>query len=304
MNNTIQLVHDDDINNPVRTVTIDIPLDPAISKPARIWSDEQKLIFVYYQTGTGNAVVQARAGTGKTTTIKQAFTYAPESRILYAVFGNRNKREAEAAISDSRVDILTLHALGLRFIKRVWNYVNVDKTAGVEFDRAQQACGFNAPDGVVAAVKKLMSLAKNRFVGLPTFDALLDLAECQDVDISEFSDLGYNNQRLVDCTLKALELSKVRDAQSRISFDDMVWLPVACNWVKPIYNLVTIDEAQDMSLPQITMAKRSSSGRIVVVGDDRQTIFLFRGALLGCLEYHEAGTKRASIHLNDYLPLP
>jgi superfamily I DNA/RNA helicase len=78
-----------------------------------------------------------------------------------------------------------------------------------------------------------------------------------------------------------MELSKVRDPQNRISFDDMVWLPMAMNWVRPQFKLVVIDEAQDMNHPQLMMAIAACSkgGRIIVVGDSHQAIYGFRGAV-------------------------
>ena len=82
------------------------------------WSDEQIAIFNWYASGTGNVVVEALAGTGKTTTIKEAFTYVhPDvTSILYAVFNKRNQKEAEAKITDPRVDVKTLHSLGYSFM--------------------------------------------------------------------------------------------------------------------------------------------------------------------------------------------
>jgi superfamily I DNA/RNA helicase len=60
----------------------------------------------------------------------------------------------------------------------------------------------------------------------------------------------------------------------------MVWLPVAMSWCHAQYELVCIDEAQDMNLPQLIMARKAchEGGRVIVVGDDRQAIYGFRGA--------------------------
>jgi superfamily I DNA/RNA helicase len=60
----------------------------------------------------------------------------------------------------------------------------------------------------------------------------------------------------------------------------MVWLPVVMNWTRAWFNLVVVDEAQDMNLSQLTMAVKACKhgGRICVVGDDRQAIYGFRGA--------------------------
>ncbi len=60
----------------------------------------------------------------------------------------------------------------------------------------------------------------------------------------------------------------------------MIFIPVACGFAKPWYTLVVIDEAQDMNASQLMLAQAACKrgGRIVVVGDDRQAIYGFRGA--------------------------
>lgn len=258
------------------------PLDPSVA-----WSDEQLAIFDWFRNGRGNLVVQARAGTGKTTTIKVAFSQAPEARMLYAVFNKKNQREAEEKISDSRVEVKTLHALGFAFIKRVWQ--NAKPDGYVERDRIESIFSKNLPDEVRFAIEKLVGFAKNSFIA-PTAENLVDICEQREIDAAGFEnpmDGGWTIQKLSDAALKVLALSKERDLQGRISFNDMVWLPVANNWVRPWYDLVCIDEAQDMNMPQLQMAKlacKRGSGRICVVGDNRQAIYGFRGAVSDGME--------------------
>jgi len=66
----------------------------------------------------------------------------------------------------------------------------------------------------------------------------------------------------------------------------MIFLPLVLNWVSPQYSLVMVDEAQDMSRPQLELAQRSlrADGRMVFVGDDKQAIYGFRGADSGALD--------------------
>lgn len=270
-----------------------LPVSPSIAEPvrpaakleefsappldtAKNWSAEQNAIFEYARTGTGNLVVQARAGTGKTTTIKAMFSQCPEAEMLYAVFNKKNQIEAQNSITDARVEIKTLHAVGYKLIRSVWSTAKPDDD--VEFDRVEQVVSRNAPDEVAGAVRKLVGFAKNMFVA-PTIDDLLDLMDCRGIEVSElFEADGWTPNRLANCAMQVLELSKQRDPAGRISFNDMVWLPVAMGWVRASYDLVVVDEAQDMNLPQLLMAIGLSRGRIVVVGDDRQAIYGFRGA--------------------------
>lgn len=235
------------------------------------WSLEQSAIFDYFRDGKGNAIVTARAGTGKTTTIKEAFQFAPEARILYAVFNKRNQKEAQEKISDNRVDVRTLHSLGFAFIKRVWPSAKPD--IQVEIDRAVAVSPALSSDHEMRGlILKLVGFAKN----CTTNTTQADLAR-----LADQLDLQFDGIDGVGIAMRILEASKVKDAQHRISFDDMVWLPVVMGWVRPWYDLVCIDEAQDMSLPQLTMARSACKpgGRVVVVGDDRQAIYAFRGAV-------------------------
>jgi DNA helicase-2/ATP-dependent DNA helicase PcrA len=255
----------------VTTTSLETPIAAVTSSHA--WSAEQNLIFNWFATGTGNAVVQARAGTGKTTTIKHAFSVAPEAAMLYAVFNKKNQREAEAKITDPRVDVRTLHSLGFLYIQSVWRDVKPDDT--VERERIEFVHA-GLPDDAAGAIERLVGFAKNTFACMPTTEQLVDLAADRGIFASDESE--YPVSKLAAIALDSMKLALVKS--DRISFNDMVWLPVVNNWVSPRFDLVCIDEAQDMNMPQLEMAIRAckTPGRICVVGDDRQAIYGFRGA--------------------------
>lgn len=252
------------------------PAAPVTGETSLPWSDEQNAIFAWFAGGTGNLVVQARAGTGKTTTIKQAFSHAPETgRLLYAVFNKKNQREAVEKITDARVEVKTLHSLGFYFIKKVW-----PKAAPDDFvESARVALVAPAlPEEVATAIVKLVGFCKNLTVGIPDINEVLMIADARNVSVSDEMEKDFPPARIAELTLLVMQQSLVRDVMDRVSFNDMVWLPVAAGWVKPIFSLVVVDEAQDMNMPQLLMAERASAGRICVVGDDRQAIYGFRGA--------------------------
>lgn len=242
------------------------------------WSSEQIAIFNWFKVGKGNLVVRARAGTGKTTTIKEAFGHAPEARMLYAVFNKKNQIEAAAKIVDPRVEVKTLHALGYRFIKQYWRNARPDDK--VEWDRVDSAIGFDMVSEVVRAdVHKLVGFAKNMLIN-PGMGELVELAKSRDLGNDESDALA-----LAKYASRVLDASCSPRQDSRISFNDMVYLPVRMGWVRPWFDIVVIDEAQDMNLPQLTMARLASKGRVCVVGDDRQAIYGFRGAVQDGMAY-------------------
>jgi len=276
------------------------PVAPVEPGPRRVvWSDEQEAIFGWFRSGQGSLVVRARAGTGKTTTIKTAFSYAPEDRMLYAVFNKKNQLEAAGAIHDPRVEIKTLHSVGFMFIQQVWP--KAKPTDEVEVERVERVLGEQAPQAVKTQVRKLVGFAKNTLVN-PTLEELIDLAAERDIECPSFEapeNGGWDQARLAQMCLEVLALSKKADKQGRISFNDMVWLPVAMGWVRAWYDLVVIDEAQDMNLPQLLMAKGACKpgGRICVVGDDRQAIYHFRGAASDGMDMMKTSLQAAELGL-------
>lgn len=260
------------------------------------WSPEQLAIFEFFKSGTGNAVVQARAGTGKTTTIKEAFGYVADANaeMLYAVFNKKNQVEAAAKISDVRVDTRTLHSVGFSAIKAVWPKSEPDNT--VEADRIRASYPGDIEGELVSTVEKLVGFAKNLSITVPTTAEMLRIILDREIfcGITDADGVEkYPADVLAELAIAAMGRALVADERGRVSFNDMVWLPVAKGWVHPKYDLVCVDEAQDMNLPQLEAALRScrANGRIVVVGDDRQAIYGFRGAA-------SDGMKAMQIRLN------
>lgn len=190
------------------------------------WSVQQQAIFEFFAHGRGNLVVRARAGTGKTTTIIEALTHAPNDKILLAAFNKRIAVELQGRISSPNVEAKTLHALGFAFVRRQWQQVKVD--ASVDFDRAAAVAGKTAPDEMVKLITKLAGLLKNcaPFTTNPTDALNLALAfDC--IPDEEWEEEGWDGARIAKLAIAARDAAKERDAQGRISFDDMVYIPLA-----------------------------------------------------------------------------
>lgn len=257
---------------------------------SRNWSAQQLAIFEWFKSGTGHLCVRARAGTGKTTTILAAIEHAPELKILLAAFNTRIALELKERLGDrgkfgGPIEAKTLHSLGFQFVKYSWGK-DVKPDDDVEGERVREACGAAAADGVYALVGKLVAHVKN---AAPYANGAQIAQAADDLDLlpsEEQEELGWDVERLVDCTLKVLAASKIARADRRISFDDQVWLPLVLNMVRPWFNLVVIDEAQDMNASQLLLAQRACkrTGRIAVVGDDCQAIYGFRGADSGAID--------------------
>lgn len=239
------------------------------------FSAQQTAIFDWFKSGTGHLVVRARAGTGKTTTILQAISYASESRILLCAFNKRIAEELKTKLRNPAAEAKTLHSVGFGLVLRNWNGVKPDNTRG---DRiAREVSGPSCPDPIVRLVSKLASKAKGI---LPKNTAEMH-AIARDFDLTpddEWIEQGWTTDSVVMLAFDAMKRACKRDGT--IDFDDMIYLPVANGWTRPMYDMVVVDEAQDMNVAQLRLATGicKKNGRIVVVGDDRQAIYGFRGA--------------------------
>lgn len=239
---------------------------------------EQNLIIAEFQNGSGNCTVDSRAGSSKTFTSVRGLDVAPEQNCLFGVFNKRNQIEMESKVCNPNVTSATFHATGLGCIKDFWGR-RILANNYVEWERAKKVAGDSTPGPVLAQLCNLVGFLKNTFIS----PSLQDAQNTQlDRSIEVWGELECFNEKFPKWALDILELSKVNTG--KISFNDMVWLPVAMNFVRPKYQLVVADECQDLNLPQLEMTTRISSGRVIIVGDDRQAIYGFRGAVQNALE--------------------
>jgi len=79
---------------------------------------------------------------------------------------------------------------------------------------------------------------------------------------------------------------KIAKEKRIIDYTDMIWLPLALNLPIWRYDLLGVDEAQDLGRCQQQLALRMGD-RIILCGDDRQAIYGFAGADTTSLERME-----------------
>lgn len=160
---------------------------------------------------------------------------------------------------------------------------------------ATEVCGADAPDPMIGMVRKLAGLGKGIAPitalderpserlddnDLPISHGVLELESIAEefdcIPDKEWEDDGWDTLHVARMAQRAMRAALHKTGE--IDFDDMIFIPVASGWVRPDYDMVVVDEAQDMNAAQILLARGSCRGRIAVVGDDRQAIYGFRGA--------------------------
>ncbi len=274
-------------------IDLEIPPEHLSSIPSRVWSPYQVAFFDAVRQQSNGLILNAVAGSGKTTTLIQAMDYCP-GRSLFLAF---NKSIALDIASKARGHtVKTLNALGhwqwmqnspssKLNAKKVLEIIKTLMGEGEEFKTFGYTCA------------KIVGLAKNCCFGLvdspagaltggwppSVFDVDLDqwveLMESYQVDIP-FEDLP----RYAEICQQALSLS-AKDWET-FDFDDQLYMPALAGWEYPSYETVFVDECQDLSPIQHLMLSRLAQrgARLIAVGDRHQAIYGFRGALTNSMD--------------------
>lgn len=238
--------------------------------PKRNWSDFQKAIFKDIAQGQGHTVVIARAGSGKTSTIVEGFKYLPKGRKTLMVAFNKSIADELKQRAPSYVDVMTLHSLGFRAIKQSFGNVVLEN------DKCKAIVSSIIGDDyelweLNQSICKCVSLCKGFLID--TKAKIGDLIDKFGIEIFDLPrDVFISN------VIKALALCKSQ--KQIVDFDDMIWFPFVYRLNVGKFDVVFVDEAQDLNAAQMAMVLSASKidGRIIAVGDPAQAIYLFRGA--------------------------
>jgi superfamily I DNA/RNA helicase len=150
------------------------------------------------------------------------------------------------------------------------------------FGREDMVADFTSrglPYGAKRLIAKMFTKARELY---PVKHNLVNLIEmAYDHDLIPEPDSSLTVEQLARATINALEYGlQPHTFKQGIDHADQIFLPLALNLIRPEFDMVIGDEAQDFNEPQLDIMRRSvfPYGRIVLVGDDRQGIFAFRGA--------------------------
>ena len=242
-----------------------------IAQPKRNWSPYQKDIFRDIARGTGHTVVIARAGSGKTSTIVEGFKYLPKGKKTLMVAFNKAIAEELKQRAPSYVDVMTLHSLGFRAIKQSFGADVV-----LENDKCNELIKTLIGDDydmweVNQSIAKCVSLCKGFLFDTPS--KIGDLIDKFGIEIFD-----YSREKFIELVIKTLGLCKAK--KNVIDFDDMIWFPFVYRLNVGKFDVVFVDEAQDLNAAQMAMVLSANKmdGRIIAVGDPAQSIYQFRGA--------------------------
>lgn len=257
------------------------------NKIARVWSLFQLAIFLFVEQGEGHGVIIARAGSGKTTVIVEACTRMGGLDVLFVAFNKIIADELQRRVP-ANTTASTCHAFGLKAVTHTFGRITVDKYNDRVKTLANQEIPPAACDAAsVGAMSKLVSLCKSQLVTkVEEVEAIADAFQCDAPEGDPKTGVGRVDPELwYRIALKILEGCKPMKGGKApfpqgISYDDMIWLPVVLQLPVLKFDRVLIDETQDLTPAQMELILRAvvPGGRILAVGDDRQSIYAWAGA--------------------------
>ena len=240
---------------------------------------EQTAIYTSIKDGesiSANAV----AGSGKSTTMKEAITYSPHPFGVILVFNKANAESLNAKKLRPNYEAKTLNGLG----HKIWAdqlgrrlTVNANKSKDLLNEFLQKDNTKLSPDDFMAVIK-LVSIAKAMAISPgthnkpePDFNQWENAAAERDIESDQFLDLS-------PIATQVLKASTNLAWNGYIDFDDQLYMPVMFDARFPKIPFVGVDEAQDLSTLQHEMVARLKFQQLMVVGDPHQAIYAFRGA--------------------------
>jgi DNA helicase-2/ATP-dependent DNA helicase PcrA len=277
-------------------------------------SPAQEAFYDWVAKGSGNCILNAVAGAGKTTTILNGIAKM-QGKVWFGVYNKKMATEIQDKLASrddlvartafratDRIDSSTFHSLGFGIIRSAagkGNEVVVDehKVRSIieQVIQQKEATEQQSRDDlreISSAVEAIVSMAKNRGFVKPREAGWIarELTDMTDMgnwramvdqfDMSESLPEGREEQA---CAFARAVLCRSNQMLTTVDMDDMVYLPLARDmrlapWHR--FDWVLVDEAQDTNPTRRALAMKvmAKGGRLVAVGDPHQAIFGFTGA--------------------------
>lgn len=255
-------------------------------------STAQARYFDWIANEQGNAVIEAVAGAGKTTTLIHGLDFM-QGRVFLGAYNSKMAKELrERTAGRQGVFASTFHGAGFKQLRYTFKH---DYAEGSITDKK---CANLAAAVVVQrddltelalAIPAIVSMAKQRAFGVEGVGPAAEDNAAWEEMISHFGldeNLPDNARMDQVIAFARVVLQRSNLITDLIDFDDMVYLPLVKNLRMLKHEFVLIDEAQDTNPARRALAARmlnpetelAAGGRLVAVGDPHQAIYGFTGA--------------------------
>lgn len=231
-------------------------------------------VFDFVENGTGSGIINAVAGSGKTTTIVGSLKFVPkDASVIYLAFNKSIVENLKSKIP-SNITVKTFHSIGASAIYKVYknksvldnnkifNLVSTQRNKWAMLDKVSIETDY------VLKIKKIVDISKLTL----SYDTLSIKDVCYKHGI-QYDDKDI--QRVLDI------IDAANNDISTFDFNDMVYWPAKFNHFQlEKYDMIYVDECQDLNKAQHKLIEKMShpKTRLIAVGDRFQSIYGFAGA--------------------------
>lgn len=241
---------------------------------------EQQAIIDLATSSKENILINALAGSAKTTTLEMIAQKLTSEPTLFLAFNKRIADEAQKRLPP-HVEVKTLNALGHKVWGAVCNRRLVLKSSKMSDLYHEYLYSLKGPSRSRAwdnrsVVLDLLRQAKRDGYVPPGARSLAKWYVGEEWRDEIEDDVDDRTQAVV-CKLLTESITMAYDGI--IDFDDQLYMPVCFGAQWPKYSLILLDEAQDLSPINHEMIQALFYKRLIAVGDPWQSIYAFRGSV-------------------------
>lgn len=224
--------------------------------------DEQKI--------QGATAVKAVAGSGKTWTLVESMKRMTGKAGFFAF--NKAIATELATRVPRHVTVRTINSFGFSTLRRTFRGMDVhNPPEGKLRTIIEMAMGEESEDAQARrAAAEVTRLSKLTMIDDTDAQQVRDLIDRYEIDCGGEEDWI--------CEILPEILGACLQSTATCDFDDQLWMPVKLGLKPERYDWIGVDEAQDLSNVQRALIFGNHTGRILSVGDPRQSIYGFAGA--------------------------
>jgi DNA helicase-2/ATP-dependent DNA helicase PcrA len=223
----------------------------------------------------GNILVQACAGSGKTTTMVWLAGMIPAHMRVLALSFNKSIADELSTRMPAHVRSATMHSVGFGMVRKAQKSVRLDDKKLLNIIDTHPGIVIHQNGTRATIVSDLLAI-------VPLAQDCM--ADCGNVQVlSALAEVAGRTLEMPDKSLPLVAsiVAASDKMQKTITFAEMIRHPVVHNYPSDYFDVVMVDEAQDLNSSQHELLKklvRPGSGKLLAVGDRFQSIYGFRGA--------------------------
>lgn len=252
-----------------------------------VGSEQQEQIWDVMVNSQNNITVKALAGTGKTTTKVEGLTRLqraqPDLKLGAVAFNNPIAAEMQKRMP-AGITACTMHSMGNTAVRKAFDakldkykldsilrdIIGGDPQADLEFREIE----------LKRVCESLVSLVKNTQGSqalVATDETYVGIIDHFGIEVPP----QVSEEEAIRTSKEAVQ--KCYEETDTIDFDDMVWFPVIHGLSGEKYDLLGVDEAQDLNRCRQELCLQSAD-RMMIVGDKNQAIYGFTGSDVRSME--------------------